>query len=139
MNPSDWKAPEPTTVSSAILFHCATVFPGGSAAAAVCVVPAPEAPTSAAVTPAAQRTVVLRRFMTLDLPRVAEAWFPPTTAKSRPLGDWSRYDDRRIFGAVPALARGDAESLLRFVAEAESFGGDHPFSGEFLTQLGRLV
>jgi DNA-binding NarL/FixJ family response regulator len=41
--------------------------------------------------------------------------------------------------AVPALARGDAERLLRFVADAESFGGDHPFAGEFLTQLGRLV
>jgi DNA-binding CsgD family transcriptional regulator len=40
---------------------------------------------------------------------------------------------------VPALARSDAERLLRFVAEAESFGSDHPFSGEFLTQLGRLV
>jgi DNA-binding NarL/FixJ family response regulator len=41
---------------------------------------------------------------------------------------------------VPALARGDAERLLRFVAEAESFGGDHhPYAGEFLTQLGRLV
>jgi DNA-binding CsgD family transcriptional regulator len=40
---------------------------------------------------------------------------------------------------VPALAPGDAERLLRFVAEAESFGGDHPFSGEFLTQLGRLI
>jgi DNA-binding CsgD family transcriptional regulator len=40
---------------------------------------------------------------------------------------------------VPALARGDAERLLRFVAEAESFGGDQPFAGEFLTQLGRLV
>jgi DNA-binding CsgD family transcriptional regulator len=40
---------------------------------------------------------------------------------------------------MPALARGDAERLLRFVAEAESFGGDHPFDGEFLTQLGRLV
>jgi DNA-binding CsgD family transcriptional regulator len=40
---------------------------------------------------------------------------------------------------VPALARVDAERLLRFVAEAESFGSDHPFSGEFLTQLGRLV
>ena len=38
-----------------------------------------------------------------------------------------------------ALARGDAERLLRFVAEAESFGGDHPFAGEFLTELGRLV
>jgi DNA-binding CsgD family transcriptional regulator len=40
---------------------------------------------------------------------------------------------------VPALARGDAERLLRFIADAESFGGTHPFSGEFLTQLGRLV
>jgi DNA-binding CsgD family transcriptional regulator len=40
---------------------------------------------------------------------------------------------------VPALARGDAERLLRFIAEAESFGGDHPFSGEFLTQLGRFI
>ena len=40
---------------------------------------------------------------------------------------------------MPALAPGDSERLLRFVAEAESFGGDHPFEGEFLTQLGRLV
>jgi DNA-binding CsgD family transcriptional regulator len=40
---------------------------------------------------------------------------------------------------VPALARHDAERLLRFVAEARSFGGDHPFDGEFLTELGRLV
>jgi DNA-binding NarL/FixJ family response regulator len=40
---------------------------------------------------------------------------------------------------VPALARGDAERILRFVAEAESFGGEHPFAGEFLRQLGRLV
>jgi DNA-binding CsgD family transcriptional regulator len=40
---------------------------------------------------------------------------------------------------VPALAPGDSERLLRFVAEAENFGGEHPFSGEFLTQLGRLV
>jgi DNA-binding CsgD family transcriptional regulator len=40
---------------------------------------------------------------------------------------------------VPALARGDAERLLRFVAEAESFGGDHPFEGDFLTQLGGLL
>jgi len=40
---------------------------------------------------------------------------------------------------VPALASGDAERLLRFVAEAEGFGGDHPFEGEFLAQIGRLV
>jgi hypothetical protein len=47
MNASDWDAPEPTTVSSAILFHCATVFPGDSAAAASRVVPADAAITSA--------------------------------------------------------------------------------------------
>ena len=40
---------------------------------------------------------------------------------------------------MPALARGDAERLLRFVAEAENFGDVQPFAGEFLTQLGRLV
>ena len=40
---------------------------------------------------------------------------------------------------MQALAPGDSERLLHFVAEAESFGGDHPFEGEFLTQLGRLV
>src|SRR6266487_963010 len=38
MKPSVWNAPEPTTVSSAILFHCATVFPGGNAAVALPVV-----------------------------------------------------------------------------------------------------
>jgi DNA-binding CsgD family transcriptional regulator len=38
-----------------------------------------------------------------------------------------------------ALARGDEGRLLRFVAEAASFGGDHPFEGDFLTHLGRLV
>jgi DNA-binding CsgD family transcriptional regulator len=56
------------------------------------------------------------------------------------LGSWNPYVVRRIVQrAVPALARGDAERLLRFVAEAESFGGDPPFCGDFLTQLGRLV
>ncbi len=40
---------------------------------------------------------------------------------------------------MQALAPGDSERLLHFVAEAQSFGGDHPFEGEFLTQLGRLV
>jgi DNA-binding NarL/FixJ family response regulator len=40
---------------------------------------------------------------------------------------------------MPALARGDEGRILRFVAEAESIGGDHPFEGEFLTQLGSLV
>ncbi len=47
---------------------------------------------------------------------------------------------RRILRvAVPALARGDAERLLRFVGEAESLGGDHPFTGDLLVELGRLV
>jgi DNA-binding CsgD family transcriptional regulator len=40
---------------------------------------------------------------------------------------------------MPSLARGDEGRILRFVAEAESFGGTHPFEGEFLTQLAKLV
>jgi DNA-binding CsgD family transcriptional regulator len=40
---------------------------------------------------------------------------------------------------VPALARGDAERLLRFVGEAESLGGDEPFTSDLLVELGRLV
>ena len=37
------------------------------------------------------------------------------------------------------LARGDAERLLRFVAEAESIGGDQPFTPDLLVELGHLV
>jgi DNA-binding CsgD family transcriptional regulator len=62
-----------------------------------------------------------------------------SSVKRRGAGRLSPYEVRHIFEAMPALARGDAERLLRFVAEAESFGGDHPFEGEFLTQLGGLV
>jgi DNA-binding CsgD family transcriptional regulator len=40
---------------------------------------------------------------------------------------------------MTALARGDEQRILRFVAEADSFGEEHPFGGEFLTQLGMLV
>jgi DNA-binding CsgD family transcriptional regulator len=40
---------------------------------------------------------------------------------------------------VPALATRDAERLLRFVADAESIGGDQPFTPELLVELGRLV
>ena len=40
---------------------------------------------------------------------------------------------------MPALARGDAERLLRFVGEAESLGGDEPFTGDLLVEMGRLV
>src|SRR6266545_4755842 len=58
--------PEPTTASSAILFHCATVFPGGSAADASRVVPADAATANAtAATAASRRTCVLLRFMDL--------------------------------------------------------------------------
>src|SRR5437773_9294692 len=35
MKPSAWKAFEPTTAFSAIVFHCWTVFPGGNADAAM--------------------------------------------------------------------------------------------------------
>jgi DNA-binding CsgD family transcriptional regulator len=41
--------------------------------------------------------------------------------------------------AVPTLTRGDAEKLLRFVAEAENLGGDRPFTGELLVELGLLI
>src|SRR5919198_390885 len=58
MNPSGWKAPDPTTVSSAILFHCATVFPGGRVAATVRVAPVG---TATATTRAMMTTA--RRFM----------------------------------------------------------------------------
>lgn len=40
---------------------------------------------------------------------------------------------------MTALARGDEQRILRFVAEADSFGGAYPFEGEFLTEFGRLV
>ena len=40
---------------------------------------------------------------------------------------------------MTALARGDEQRILRFIAEGDSFGGEHPFEGEFLTQLGKLV
>jgi DNA-binding CsgD family transcriptional regulator len=41
--------------------------------------------------------------------------------------------------AVPALTGGDAQRLLRFVAEAESLGGDQPFTGDLLVELGHIV
>lgn len=40
---------------------------------------------------------------------------------------------------MPALARGDAERLLRFVGEAESLDGDEPFTSDLLVELGGLV
>ena len=40
---------------------------------------------------------------------------------------------------MPDLTRADAERLLDFVAEAETLGGDEPFTGELLAELGKLV
>ena len=40
---------------------------------------------------------------------------------------------------MPALARGDAERLLRFVAVADDLATEEPFVPETLTELGRLV
>ena len=37
------------------------------------------------------------------------------------------------------LAARDAERLLRFVVQAEEFGGEHPFTPEVLEELGKLV
>jgi DNA-binding CsgD family transcriptional regulator len=44
-----------------------------------------------------------------------------------------------LLRAVAALSTRDAERLLRFVAEAESIGGDQPFTGDVLVELGRLI
>jgi DNA-binding CsgD family transcriptional regulator len=41
--------------------------------------------------------------------------------------------------AVPALATRDAERLLRFVAGADSVGGDQPFTPELLAELAGLI
>jgi DNA-binding CsgD family transcriptional regulator len=41
--------------------------------------------------------------------------------------------------ALSVLASSDAARLLRFVAEAERIGGDQPFTGEFLVELGSLI
>jgi DNA-binding CsgD family transcriptional regulator len=40
---------------------------------------------------------------------------------------------------VATLSRADAERLLRFAADAESVGGDEPFTPELLAELGRLI
>ena len=40
---------------------------------------------------------------------------------------------------MPNLNRTDAEQLLQFVAEAESLGGDEPFTGELLIELGKVI
>jgi hypothetical protein len=41
--------------------------------------------------------------------------------------------------ALSVLTTRDAEQLLAFVAEAESLGGEQPFTEELLVELGRLV
>jgi hypothetical protein len=46
--------------------------------------------------------------------------------QARPGREWSPFDIRRISEVMPALTSGDLESLLRFVAEAESLGSDEP-------------
>src|SRR5205823_6494102 len=61
--PSFWNAPEPTTVFSAILFHCSTVLPGGKAAAAFCAVPAAPAKATAATAIARARTCLRMTFI----------------------------------------------------------------------------
>jgi DNA-binding CsgD family transcriptional regulator len=41
--------------------------------------------------------------------------------------------------AVPALSASDAERVLGFVAEAQSVGGNEPFTEDLLVALGRLI
>ncbi|MGH3081579.1 MAG: helix-turn-helix transcriptional regulator [Gaiellaceae bacterium] len=40
---------------------------------------------------------------------------------------------------MATLSRTDAERLLRFLADAESIGGDEPFTPELLLELGQLI
>jgi DNA-binding CsgD family transcriptional regulator len=44
-----------------------------------------------------------------------------------------------LWVAVPTLARGDVERVLRFAGEAESLDGDDPFTKDLLVELGELV
>jgi DNA-binding CsgD family transcriptional regulator len=53
--------------------------------------------------------------------------------------EWSPFEIRRILKVVPTRTRGDAEQLLRFIAEVENIGGDQPFTPDLLAELGRLV
>src|SRR4029450_10627986 len=75
MKLSDWKAPEPTTVSSAILFHCATVFPGGSAAAALRVAPAETATARATTAIATIRRTRARTRILITPPFSPNSWW----------------------------------------------------------------
>src|SRR5262249_24050422 len=66
---SPWNAPEPTTVSSAILSHCCAAFPGGNAAAALPAEPATTATaTAVAVTTTTRsaRALMTHPFRTAD-------------------------------------------------------------------------
>jgi DNA-binding CsgD family transcriptional regulator len=40
---------------------------------------------------------------------------------------------------VSALSTSDAEGLLRFVAEVDGLGSEHPFTGDLLDELGHLI
>jgi DNA-binding CsgD family transcriptional regulator len=40
---------------------------------------------------------------------------------------------------MPVLSASDAERLLRFVADAESIGGDYAFTPDLLVELGKLI
>src|SRR6266536_2030412 len=75
MKASVWNAPEPTTVSSAIWFHCATVFPGGSAAASR-VVPAETATANAVTAIATTRRTRARTRMLITV----DLMIPPSAA-----------------------------------------------------------
>jgi DNA-binding CsgD family transcriptional regulator len=59
--------------------------------------------------------------------------------KGRQARAWRRYVIRHIFEGVAALAARDAERVLRFVAEADDLGDDHPFTPRVLEALGELV
>src|SRR4029450_8953089 len=119
---------------SAILFHCATVFPGGNAAAASRVVPADAATASArAAITAARRTFGLLGFMDFHL-----LWSRRRQADAG--REWSPFVIRRIFeerractrdtrcGAVAPLRRRCGQRRRRSAVDARApRGARRPF------------
>src|SRR6478672_2212247 len=128
MNPSSWNAPEPTTVSSAILFHCCAAFPGGSAAArGAAVAPTTATATSAEATRASLAVVFIPSSFG-SLPREA-----------LPSAALMQYGICRRLGLVRVLPERDVAALLAVVGELAGLDAPVAFPPEFVGTLGQLV
>jgi DNA-binding CsgD family transcriptional regulator len=73
--------------------------------------------------------------------RLADGGLADSSATHAPPGRRveSIRESAYLWVAVPTLARGDVERVLRFAGEAESLGGDDPFTEDLLAELGELV